>query len=547
MAQTVNRVGIPLVGHRASRSGASPARVRAQYLRDSQSGVIKTRMAPLRESRDDIRRAWEKAAGLAVDLIQNSGRLKGAVDQVIADTVGSGLLLNPTPDLSNLGYDTEETRAFVKMVKTRWKAYARNAAECDLRGKLTVAQKADVGLRWYIAFGEVLATNHYMGPAERAKYGIKTGTKSCLIPPSRLVQDTNDSESLFQGVYHDANGRPEAYLFSERSSGILIKKKLAARDLKGRRQVLHLFEPNSADDVRGISVLAAAFRKHIQHEMLDDATLQTAILQTIFAATITSDKPTLDAFEALEAMKSLNPEGGQQFADGYGAYLEASLERAANSTINIGADPQISHLAPGEELNITSAGTPGGQYLPFSKSLSRDMARAIGMSYGGLTMDHTDATYSSVRMENASIWPVVVRRRSNIAAPVYQNDYEQWLDEQIGTGQIPLKGGYPAFLANRSNICSANWQGPAKPSADDLKSAKGSTERIQNGTSSIAVESADLGVDSDEIFEQRHEEHQRYLDAGMQSPYSPKTKPVSGVVAKGDPEDEKQQGLELDT
>ena len=62
-------------------------------------------------------------------------------------------------------------------------------------------------------------------------------------------------------------------------------------------------------------------------------------------------------------------------------------------------------------------------------------------------------------------------------------------------------------------------QGPAKPSADDLKSAKGASERIYNGTTTLADECSENGKDPDEVFEQRKREHDRYVAAGMPSPF----------------------------
>ncbi|WP_099864721.1 phage portal protein [Pararhizobium haloflavum] len=509
-----------LLGREATQTPAArSSRPEARYLRDTRSGIISTRMAPLNESRDEISRAWRRSAGIALDLIQNSGRLRGAVDQVLADTVGIELVLNPQPDLAGLGYSREETTALTRLIKARWQRYAWNPAECDMRGKFTLPQLVDIGLRWHIAYGEVTGMLDYMGLATRQRYGIASGTKLCLIPPHRLVQDTNEIEGLFQGVYHDENGRPVGYLFEERDTGFTRKVSHPARDGEGRPVVFHVFDPSDATDVRGISVMAAAFRKHIQHEQLDDATLQTAILQTIFAAVLTSDKPSVDAFEALEVLKENKAAGIEDYVSEFVSYLQGNLEKAAESSITISGDPQISHLAPGEDLDIKSAGTPGAQYLPFSAALSRDMARAIGITFGGLTMNHENATYSSVRMETSSIWPVVLRRRERIAAPICQAVYESWLDEEIGEGRIPFKGGYRAFRANRDRVCWAQWQGPAKPTADDLKSAKATSERLDNGTSSIAVECGDLGIDPDELFEQRQREHQRYVDAGMRSPY----------------------------
>ncbi|NIZ11077.1 phage portal protein [Pseudooceanicola sp. HF7] len=504
--------GSPLIAEQGQRPVA-------RYLRDTKSGVIASRMAPLTRHEDDVRRSWERAAGLAMDLIQNSGRLKGATDQVLADTVGVGLNLSPQPDLQALGWTREEEADWIRLVKKRWRRYWGTASECSMNGKLTGAQMVDIGLRWHIAYGEATGVFDFFDTETRRRYGIKTGTKLRLVPPHRLVQDTNAGAGLFQGVQHDENGRPVSYRFRTGPAGREVKGDFAAFDADGRPLVMHIFDPMDSEDVRGISQLAPAFRKHIQAEMLDDATLQMAILQTVFAITLTSESPSQDAFEALETLKETGA-GGGELAQEYLGYLGAQMDRAAESRISVGADPQVSHLGPGEGLDLKTANVPGKDFLPFSGSLARDMARTIGITYGGLTMDHSKATYSSVRMENASIWSVVTRRRERIAAPMCQMPYENWLDEEIGEGRIPFKGGYAAFLAHRDRVVTASWQGPAKPTADDYKSARAASERLTNGTSSIAIETGDLGVDPDALFEERQREHRRYVDAGMSSPYA---------------------------
>lgn len=512
----------------AGRSGAVPTapatggaakRSQAAYLRDTRSGVIRARPAMLNEHRDDVRVAWERSAALAMDMIQNSGRLKGACDQIIADTVGSELSLNPIPDLTGLGYNDAERRDLIALIKRRWKFYAWNPAECDMRGKLTIPQQADIGIRNFIAFGESTAISQFMSEAQRRRYGIRTGTKTLLVSPQRLTRETREMEGLYQGVYHDENGRPTHYRFKTRETGLEVARDYPARDVDGRTLVMHAFDPVDAADVRGISLLAPTFRKHIQHEVLDDATLQMAVLQTIFAITLTSAQPSADAFEALEALKDVDTKLGPELVTDMLNYFSARMDRSAESTISVNGDPTVSHLAPGEALDIKSASIPGSEYLPFADSLSRDMARAMGITFGGMTMNYSDATYSSVRMETSSIWPVVLRRRERIAAPHYQVPYENWLDEEIGEGRIPFKGGYEAFAANRDRIVWALWQGPAKPTADDGKAAKASSERIINGTTTLARECADLGEDPDEVFEQRLAEHNRYIAAGMPSPF----------------------------
>ena len=217
----------------------------ARYLRDTKSGAIASRSAPLTNSRDDIRRAWSRSAGLAMDLIQNSGRLKGACDQVIADTVGVGLTLNPDPDLTGLGYSDEEKAEFIRVLKRRWKAFWHDKKECDMRGKLSGPQMVDIGLRWDIAFGEVTGVFDFFDDADRSHYGISTGTKLCLVPPQKLVQETNAFDGMFQGVRHDGKGRPVSYRFDTSLDGAIVKQDYAAFDADGRSLVMHIFDPVS--------------------------------------------------------------------------------------------------------------------------------------------------------------------------------------------------------------------------------------------------------------------------------------------------------------
>ncbi|MER8506695.1 phage portal protein [Mesorhizobium sp. M0894] len=495
-------------------SDTARPRPAGSYLRDTRSAIISTRPAIMREHRDEVRAAWRRAAGLAADIIQNSGRIRGAVDQVLADTVGEELVLTPKPNLSRLGYDANETVEFVKLVKEWWKKRAWNQRECDFRGKFTLPQMIDMALRADVVFGEAVGVLSYFPISQRRRYGIVSGTKLCLMSPTTLVQDTNEFVGLYQGVIHDPNGRPVAYRFEERQDGILTKRDHPAYDANGRQVVVHVFDPMAPTDVRGISRLASAIRKHIQHEVLVDATIQTQILQTIFGIALTSPEPSKEAFEAIEALPD-DSEIRTDFID----YFQAALDRAAEGKISISGDPKVSHLAPGEDLKFLTSGTPGPQFLPVSAELSRDMARALGITYGGLTMDNTSATYSSVNMDNASIWPIVTRRRSRVASPFCQAYYESGLDEEIGEGRIPFKGGYEAFAANRDDVLWTLWNGPAKPTADDGKSAKAATERLVNGTSTFEAECAERGLDPEEVFESRKYWHDRFVAAGLPSPF----------------------------
>lgn len=493
-------------------------RARASYMRDSPSGIIASRPASLREHRDEVRRVWWRASALAMDMLQNSGRLRGAADQILADTVGVELQLNPRPDLSAFGYDQAEATAWIRMVKAQFKVWAWTPLECDFRAKFTIPQQTDVGLRNWLAYGESLGVVSYLPQSQRLP-GTQTGTKFLLMSPQRLVQDTNEAAGLYQGISHDAFGRPTHYRFEERRDGLTVKTDYAARDADGRQLVMHAFDPFSADDVRGLSPLATTFRKYLMAENTEDAIAAVHFLQTIYAPILKSSRPTTEVFEALGDLQSSGIEGAEDLANGFMAYYGSKLEKAAESEIRYGEGAGVSHLAPDEDLEFKTVTAPGGQSMPFIASLHREQARALGVSYGGYTMDYTQATYASTNMEGSALWPIAQRRTDRIAAPHVLTPYGGWLDERVGEGHIPFKGGYEVFRQHREQILWAMCQGPSKPTADDEKRARASSERISNGTGTLERECGELGDDPEEVFESRKMWHNRYKDAGMQSPF----------------------------
>lgn len=492
----------------------------SRYFRDTPSGIFNGHPVTLRPEREDIRSAWPRSAALATNLIQNSGSLRGVADQIITDTVGGGLQLNYKPNFSGTQMSDVEQKQYITDVKNWWRRWANNAKECDQRGKFTVDQQIDIALRWNMAFGEVTGMIEYMPRIEQRRHNIETGTKLLLVPPTQLVQETNGHNGLFQGVWHDGNGRPFAYRFRDNTPGYKTVKDYPAHTRSGMPYVLHHFDPMDADAVRGISAMAAGFRTHLQRNTLKDATLQTAVLQNVFAATLTSEQPTEDALAGIEALKEFGEgKAGEGLQNEFIDYMSASLDASARNSVKFGSDPQINHLAPGEKLEIHSTQTPGSQYLPFDLNLARDMARALGVTLGSFTMNHENATYSSVRMESAIVSPLAGRKLKRIAAPICQAVFEAGLDEQIRLGRITFKPGYRFFAAHRRALCNAKWQGPAKPSADDYKSARASSERLENGTSSLEIECAELGHDPEQVRAERLADHEWHIEHDMRSPY----------------------------
>lgn len=496
------------------------------YLRDSQTQIMLPWNPVLRDAQDDVRASWRKAASRAIDSIHNSGWMAGAIDQAVADTMGSELILNAQPNAEQLGWDNEFKNSWSRTVEAAWKQWSNTPDECDMRGRCTIGELTEAAVRWHYAFGESLTLFHQVN-----RPGSESRLKVYMISPHRLKLETAEHERLLQGVFVDEWGRPLGYRLSQKRNGYDQDVDIKAVDSNGWRQVLHLHSGDVTSH-RGITPLAPILRVLRQYDQLSDATLTAALLQTVLAATITSPEFPDELFAAFN--------GDDDNPTEVDAYMAAKLDWASRTNIDLGQHGKVVSLFPGEKLEMGDVNAPNDNYIDFSKNLLREIARCIGVTYEGMTLDHTSATYSSVRMGVSTIWPMAVKRRKRIAQPFVQSIYNHWLAESIAFGRIPFPGGYDAFRAKALAACAAQWNGPAKPTADDHKSAKASTERLTNGTSSLQIEAAENGHDIETIIEQRAREHEMCKDKGLPSPYD---NPKSPGVASEAVEPEQPEGV----
>ncbi|MEM5541765.1 phage portal protein [Sulfitobacter sp. AS92] len=510
-----------LLDHRGVPMPSREVAPQARYMGHDRSGILSMRRAVTRDVKVDVREAASRAFALAFDFMQNSGRIAGATDQIIADMIGPELKLNCQPDLASLGYDDPEKAAWCRMVEREWRRWSWNPWECDLEGKASVQEMLDGAVRYYLAGGEALATIDFLGRGDRRRYGLETGTKVRLVSPHRLTRYSSPMEGWDQGIYHDELGRPMSYRFRRSEGGLERDIDVMAR-AGSVAQVIHVMDrgatPNSP---RGITPMAPAFKVIAQSDQFADATLTTALLQTAFAATIKSPEPSETAFEALQQLNDMDGfQGNKDLATDLMSVWGHRLDALKTKSLSIGGDTsQVNHLGPGEELELHSSATPGPQYQPFQMGLMQEVARCLGVTLESLTMDHSRASYSSVRMAVATIWPTIARRRERIPSVMAQGIYEAWLDEAIGTGRIPLKGGYQAFAANREKVVDAEWRGPAKPSADPYKDAIARKVQLETGQTTLKQIASEEGRDWEEDLDQITREVERFREAGVTPPH----------------------------
>jgi len=496
----------------AGPEGMTLPKPSGKYMRGGRGVTFAGWKPALRESQDDIGEAWDDAAARVGDLLHNSGWLAGAMEQCVANTVGTGLQLKVLPENETFGMTPAQASDWAKTVERRFELWARNAQECDIQGLRTFGQMQAAAFRSWLVTGEILAELPW-----RKRPWNRYGTKVRLLPPQRLSRKTESMKRLINGVYTDADGMPVGYrairkdLFRHD-----VEYDVRARDRAGRPRVIHIFE-GAPGTHRGISPLVPALQVARQFDQLADATLMAAIVQTLFAVTITSDEPTEQVLQGL-----LTPQKqAQMLAQGISpmeAYIEMVAGYYDDSTLDVGINGRLAHLFPGQELKFHTSNHPSSDYAAFAMHLLRELARCLGLTYESATGDNVGATYSSLQAATTEIFAITKARRRNIMAPFCQPIFEAWLEEEIEAGTLPFPGGIAGFMTNRTAACRADWRGDPRPQADDLKKAKAHEVWKRLGVMSDAMICTDLGADVDDVYQQLAQEQALRAEYGLPEP-----------------------------
>ncbi|WP_319498070.1 phage portal protein [uncultured Cohaesibacter sp.] len=482
---------VPNIPHQRAGTGEA-LRPQAGYLRDAGTGPAFFIGGPYpRDVADDVAQAWAPAAARTIEALQNNGWISGGVEAAISTIIGTGLKLNAKPDIEALGMTASEAAKWSRRVEQRYEARCRNKYECDAGGRYTSGQMEAAHLKQFFGTGDGIS-QFLMIP----RAGLESNTRLRLLPSHWLSRDTSPWERLHQGVRLDEHGAPVSYKFRIKDNrGTEQDVEYRARDRFGRPIINHIFD-GMPGQVRGITVFAPVLKTIRDFDRLTGSTLAASFLHAMFAATIESDYPTEDVLSAI---------GGEV---PFGGFLSELGEYHKNVDIKLGDYGRIPHLFAGERLNLQGSKYPNANYEALANFLLREIARCLGCLFEDLTGDYRGATYSSLQNGIAKNWPITLYRRQHIAIPFKQADYEAWLEEDIDAGRTPFPGGIRGFLAKRTAACKADWRGPAKPVADELKAARSDEIYYNLGVKTQGRIAADRGDDIEDVHEDLQREQE---------------------------------------
>lgn len=455
------------------------------------------------------------------NMAQSDGFVQSGTNVQKDNIVGSDFFPVMKPELRVLGLDETWADEFKEEFESKFYLYAESPncwIDASRKNTLTGLVRMAVGLD--AVGGEVLATAEWMRDAGRP-FNTAVQMVDCdrLSTPYEL-QGLNNGR-IRGGVEMDRYGAAQAFHIRmahtsdyDRALDQYRWKRVPIRKPWGRLQVMYLMDATRPDQTRGISDIVAGLKALKITNRFRDVTLQNAVANAMFAASIESELPPEAAYAQLGTVGV-----GKAVTDYAGAYLKA-VATYSKSGKGLALDGiKIPHLFPGTKLQLRPAGAGGGVGIEFEQSLLRHLAAILGISYEQLSKDYSKTNYSSARAGIVEARKAMMSRKRRVADRFAGHILRLVFEEMVNKGQLETMTGasvpsiYDPLMMDAFTQC--DWIGAALGQIDELKETQAAALRLKYNLSTLEDEIAKQGKDWRKVLIQREKEQAQLKERGL--------------------------------
>ncbi|MBD1559493.1 phage portal protein [Vibrio sp. S9_S30] len=453
-----------------------------------------------------------QAQARADDVIRNNGIAANGIQLHQDHIIGSEYRLSYKPNWHLLGIKPD--LGFVKDVEAVFRDIAEDPncyIDAERKRTFTMMMRESVATHAYS--GDVMAKPEMIqDPHSPFSTCIRMVAPKKVTNPSRMM-DTNQFRA---GVELNHLGQAVAYHVEQGGNRFGIGRewrRVPKRLRNGRIGFIHVFEPIESGQTRGVNKFLSSLEQIKMLDTLQNTTLQKAIVNAMYAASIESELGSEDAMQFLLGSGQGGNNGNplDTLLTGYGDYY-------AVNNVKLGG-VKLPHLFPGDKINIHSAGSADNGFADLEKSIIRYIAAGLGLDYSQLSRNYSQMSYSTIRAAMNDSWRYFMGRRKIIANRFASLIFELLFEEMVIRKYItlPSKARY-SFQQRRHAWTRCDWIGAGRMAIDGLKEVKEAVLLIESGLSTYEEEAAKLGKDYQELFAQQVRESDERKAKGLPPP-----------------------------
>jgi lambda family phage portal protein len=416
----------------------------------------------------------------ARDLVRNNAYATSALDTIVDDTVGWGIV----------GVPVKGSRGREAAMQA-WTAWAESTA-CDADGRQDFYGIQKQVMRTVVEAGECLVRRRWRRPEDALPLPMQVQVlEPDFLDMTRDGQRLPNGHLIIQGIEYDLLGRRAAYyLLKEHPGAALVGgTSIGVSSRIDAREVVHVFKPGRPGQARAISWFANVLVRMKDFDEYEDATLMKQKIAACLAV-ITSDVD---------------------------AAVPALGERQAGT-------PEIDALEPGMILNappgrsITVVDPPAvNEHAVYAQTQLRAIATGLGVTYEDLTGNYENLPFSAARMSRLRHWARVTGWRWQMLIPQFCDPVWNWAMEA-------------AQVANRITTAPrATWTAPPMQMIEPDKEGLAIARNIRTGITSLSEALRERGYDPDDLLTELAADFERLDELGLVLDSDPRKMSQAGM------------------
>lgn len=444
----------------------------------------------------------ERIVERCIELVQDNPYAAGIKDTFAVTVIGPGLIPQPEIDAKALGIDKKEARAIRAQQRAIWRKWSPWA---DAGGRMTIG-----GIQFLIECNNIQYGEHIILPRMINKPGRPYALACQVISPQRLdtPTDKHNDGNIRYGVELDRDGAPKAYWIKKTTIGTSKRylpdtavnfERIPAMN-GHRRQVIHQFINDDAEQIRGMPKFAPALKFFNDLNDLLDSELVSSIVTAAFSMFI----------ELTGGQDPFNLAGNMPGWNDYGTNRNtgASDKTVRYQELIPGA---IYYGNEGEKPHAISADRPGTTFDPFTKIILKAIASAIGIPHVALFKDNDKVSFAGWRGAVLEAWRTYMFRRTYIGQNTMTPIRAMLLEEAYLRRELKVSD----FYTNMEAYTAASWRGYPKGDIEPVKAAQADVLLNKNLMKTLEEIAAERGTAVEALIEQLAEEQQMKDEAGL--------------------------------
>lgn len=301
--------------------------------------------------------------------VRNDPWVGTAGDKLVSNMVGTGIqskMVNGTPELKATD-------------KALWKRFMKS---CDADGVLDGYGMQALAVREWDEAGEVFARLRKRRPEDGLPVPLQIQIIEAEQCPADMWETASNGNEIRAGIEFNLIGKRVAYWMYRRHPGDVNVKYADQEKVRiPADEIIHLFEPVRAGQIRGIPRAASTLIRSFNLDQFDDRTLERQSVANLFAGFFTQKNAEGD---------TLSP---------VGALAAAQDGTVENGTQVVGLEPGLlQELPAGMEVTFTDPPDAGATYPAYYRQQLLAIAARHGVPYEVLTGDLTGVSDRALKL-----------------------------------------------------------------------------------------------------------------------------------------------------